>query len=195
MTCGNIRSSLPRSSHIVERREKVRGLLPVVACRGISPSQAARSRPHAKSARHRPLRPGQLHSGHRCLECWSVAEQSHRVSTLLRTRRRNPRSTHRAPAHRISISSISSARAGRRVADVFRKSRWWRSSGRGIAILWQRWPSGTASASRRSILGALQASDVKRLRQLEAENARLKKLVAERDLEIEVMKEVAAKKW
>ena len=43
--------------------------------------------------------------------------------------------------------------------------------------------------------GALQASDVKRLRQLEAENARLKKLVAERDLEIEVMKEVAAKKW
>jgi putative transposase len=27
------------------------------------------------------------------------------------------------------------------------------------------------------------------------ENARLKKLVAERDLEIEVMKEIAAKKW
>jgi acetone carboxylase gamma subunit len=27
------------------------------------------------------------------------------------------------------------------------------------------------------------------------ENAKLKKLVAERDLEIEVMKEVAAKKW
>ena len=43
--------------------------------------------------------------------------------------------------------------------------------------------------------GTLEPSDVKRLRQLEAENARLKKLVAERDLEIEVMKEVAAKKW
>jgi putative transposase len=27
------------------------------------------------------------------------------------------------------------------------------------------------------------------------ENARLKKLVAERDLEIEVMKEIAAKQW
>ena len=40
-----------------------------------------------------------------------------------------------------------------------------------------------------------QANDVRRLRQLEAENARLKKLVAERDLEIEVMKEVAAKNW
>lgn len=43
--------------------------------------------------------------------------------------------------------------------------------------------------------GQLDAVDVKRLRQLERENARLKKLVAERDLEIEVMKEVAAKKW
>jgi putative transposase len=41
----------------------------------------------------------------------------------------------------------------------------------------------------------LQASDVRRLKQLEAENARLKKLVAERHLEIEVMKEVAAKNW
>ena len=36
---------------------------------------------------------------------------------------------------------------------------------------------------------------MRRLKQLEAENARLKKLVAERDLEIEVMKEIAAKKW
>jgi putative transposase len=33
----------------------------------------------------------------------------------------------------------------------------------------------------------------RRLKQLETENARLKKLVVERDLEIEVMKEVAAK--
>jgi len=37
--------------------------------------------------------------------------------------------------------------------------------------------------------------DVRRLKTLEVENARLKKLVAERDLEIEVMKEIAAKKW
>jgi putative transposase len=45
----------------------------------------------------------------------------------------------------------------------------------------------------RKRFGQLEAVDVKRLRQLEAENARLKKLVADRDLEIEVMKEVAAK--
>jgi putative transposase len=43
--------------------------------------------------------------------------------------------------------------------------------------------------------GSFQPDDVRRLKQLEAENARLKKLVAERDLEIEVMKEIAAKKW
>lgn len=43
--------------------------------------------------------------------------------------------------------------------------------------------------------GQLEASDVKRLKALEAENARLKKLIAERDLEIEVMKEINAKKW
>ena len=47
----------------------------------------------------------------------------------------------------------------------------------------------------RKRFGGLQASDVRRLRQLETENARLKKLVAERDLEIEIMKEVAAKNW
>ena len=47
----------------------------------------------------------------------------------------------------------------------------------------------------RKRFGGFGASDVRRLKQLEAENARLKKLVAERDLEIEVMKEVAAKNW
>jgi putative transposase len=47
----------------------------------------------------------------------------------------------------------------------------------------------------RKRFGGLQLSDVRRLKQLEVENVRLKKLVAERDLEIEVMKEVAAKNW
>jgi putative transposase len=47
----------------------------------------------------------------------------------------------------------------------------------------------------RKRFGELRSEDVRRLRQLETENARLRKLVAERDLEIEVMKEVAAKSW
>jgi putative transposase len=47
----------------------------------------------------------------------------------------------------------------------------------------------------RERFGGFAVNDVRRLRQLETENARLKKLVAERDLEIEVMKEVASKNW
>ena len=43
--------------------------------------------------------------------------------------------------------------------------------------------------------GELHPADVKRLRQLEAENGKLKKLVAERDLEIDVMKEISRRKW
>lgn len=47
----------------------------------------------------------------------------------------------------------------------------------------------------RKRFGGLEALDVKRLRGLEQENAKLKKLLAERDLEIDLMREVAAKKW
>jgi putative transposase len=42
--------------------------------------------------------------------------------------------------------------------------------------------------------GELEVAEAVRLRQLERENARLKKLVAERDLELEVLKELLAKK-
>ena len=47
----------------------------------------------------------------------------------------------------------------------------------------------------RQRFGKLDSADVKRLRQLEQENARLKKLVAERDLELDVMREIGRKKW
>jgi transposase-like protein len=43
--------------------------------------------------------------------------------------------------------------------------------------------------------GELEAADVRQLRSLQRENERLKKMVAERDLAIEVMKEINAKKW
>ena len=52
----------------------------------------------------------------------------------------------------------------------------------------------TIYTSRRRF-GELQPADIKRLRQLEAENAKLKKLVAERDLEIETTKEINRPKW
>jgi len=47
----------------------------------------------------------------------------------------------------------------------------------------------------RKRFAGMSADDVKRLRLLEQENTRLKMILAERDLEIGVMKEIAAKKW
>ena len=47
----------------------------------------------------------------------------------------------------------------------------------------------------RKRFGTIGPLDTKRLKQLEAENGRLKKLLAERDLEVEVLKEISAKKW
>lgn len=43
--------------------------------------------------------------------------------------------------------------------------------------------------------GTMTVPDTKRLKALEVENARLKRIVAERDLEIEIMKEISTKKW
>ena len=47
----------------------------------------------------------------------------------------------------------------------------------------------------RKKFGGLQTKDVQRLRELEKENARLKRLLAERDLELDVVKEALAKNW
>lgn len=47
----------------------------------------------------------------------------------------------------------------------------------------------------RKRFGTMNTDDVKRLKALEVENTRLKKLVVDRDLEIQVMKEISEKKW
>lgn len=41
----------------------------------------------------------------------------------------------------------------------------------------------------------MDVDDAKRLKSLETENSKLKKMLADRMLEIEVLKEVNAKKW
>lgn len=43
--------------------------------------------------------------------------------------------------------------------------------------------------------GTMETSQVAELKKAQLENAKLKKLLAERDLEIEVMKETLSKKW
>jgi Transposase. len=49
--------------------------------------------------------------------------------------------------------------------------------------------------SWRQRFGGMDVNDVKRLKLLEKENARLKKLLAEKELSIEILKEINAKKW
>ena len=52
----------------------------------------------------------------------------------------------------------------------------------------------TIYAWRKKFQG-MDVDDVKRLKSLEGENAKLKKMLADRMLEIEILKEVNAKKW
>ena len=47
----------------------------------------------------------------------------------------------------------------------------------------------------RKRFGGMSADDAKRLKQLEAENAKLKRMLAEHLLAIDVLKEINAKKW
>ena len=47
----------------------------------------------------------------------------------------------------------------------------------------------------RKKFGTMGTGEVKRLRALETENARLRKLVVDQALEIEVMQEISRKKW
>ena len=47
----------------------------------------------------------------------------------------------------------------------------------------------------RKRFGTMDVEEVRQFKQMQQENARLKKLLAERDLEIDVMREVLAKKW
>ena len=47
----------------------------------------------------------------------------------------------------------------------------------------------------RQHFNGMEPSDVKKLKALEFENGKLKKLLAERDLEIDLMREVNRRKW
>lgn len=76
-----------------------------------------------------------------------------------------------------------------------------------VAILREAEKSTVAAAAKRNKVSeqtiyawrqhfaGMEPSDVKKLKSLEAENAKLKKLLAERDLEIDAMREVNRKKW
>jgi putative transposase len=65
-----------------------------------------------------------------------------------------------------------------------------------IGDLCRRYEISEATFYRwRKVYGNMKVPEVRRLRELEQENSRLKRIVAERDLEIDVMKEVLGKKY
>ena len=47
----------------------------------------------------------------------------------------------------------------------------------------------------RQRFGTLDPADIKRLRALEAENAKLKRMLAEREMAIDTLKEINRRKW
>ena len=77
------------------------------------------------------------------------------------------------------ISILKEAEAGLSTADLVRKY--------GISEqTFYRW---------KSKYGGMELSEAKRLKQLEEENRRLKRLVADQALDIQVLKDVNSKKW
>ena len=77
------------------------------------------------------------------------------------------------------IGFLREAEAGLAVAELCRRH----GFSEAIYYLW------------RSKFGGMNVSDAKRLKELEAENTRLKRLLAESMLENEVTKEALRKKW
>jgi putative transposase len=77
------------------------------------------------------------------------------------------------------IAVLKDAQAGVRVQDLCRKH--------GISdATFYKW---------RTKYAGLDVSDVKKLRQLEDENRRLKQMVAEQALDIQTLKAITAKNW
>ena len=77
------------------------------------------------------------------------------------------------------IKAIKQHDAGSKVADICREL----GISEGTFYNW------------RSKYAGLEVNDAKRLKDLESENHRLKRLLAEKLLEVEAMKDVLSKKW
>lgn len=77
------------------------------------------------------------------------------------------------------IGAINEVSAGAKVTDVCRKL--------GISeVTFYRW---------KAKYGGMSVPDARRLKELEAENRRLKQMVAEQALDLQAMKAVISKKW
>ena len=69
-------------------------------------------------------------------------------------------------------------------------------NGIGVSEVYRKYGVAEQTVYRwRSKYGGLETSELQRLRELEAENGRLKRIVAQQALDIDVLKEVVSKKW
>jgi transposase-like protein len=70
------------------------------------------------------------------------------------------------------------------------------SAGKDLAAVLQALEVSEATLNRwRNQYGGMKSEEAKRLKQLEEENVRLKKLVADLSLDIAMLKEVASGNW
>lgn len=70
------------------------------------------------------------------------------------------------------------------------------SAGKDLAVVLQTLEVSEATLCRwRAQYGGMKAEEAKRLKQLEEENARLKRLVADQALDIQMLKHVASGNW
>lgn len=70
------------------------------------------------------------------------------------------------------------------------------SAGKDLAVVLQTLEVSEATLSRwRTQYGGMKSEEAKRLKQLEDENVRLKRLVADQALDIQMLKHVASGNW
>ena len=70
------------------------------------------------------------------------------------------------------------------------------AGGQSVAETCRKYGVSEATVHRwRERYGAMGASEVKQMRHLATENARLKKIVAQQAMDIDALKELLAKKW
>ena len=77
------------------------------------------------------------------------------------------------------IGALKAHEAGEKVADICRRV----GVAQGTFYNW------------RAKFGGMEVNEARRLRELESENTKLKKLLADKLLEVEAMKDVLSKKW
>ncbi|HWP37796.1 MAG TPA: transposase [Gemmatimonadales bacterium] len=81
------------------------------------------------------------------------------------------------------------------IEQIVRILREWETSGLPVSSFLRRYGIGRQTFYRwRRRYGGLSESEAKRLKRLERENQRLKVLIAERELELEILREAVGKK-